>query len=224
MASTTRGSNCRPAPARSRRQRLAPRQRLAVGALARHRVEGVDHGDDARGQGDLVAGAGRPGSPSRPTPRGSRAPRAPGARARRCRPAAPRPRSCAGASARAGARRAGRASRGGAGSTASLPTSCSTATSSTSVASSGRGADPRPRRAHAPRGGGCAPPSARDASAARGRAPGPPAPSMGRRPASSLSLPWTAEGWQVPRAEASARAMNGRVQAVERRRSRREAG
>ena len=53
-ASTTAGSNCEPAFRRSSASAALRRQRLAVRAVARHRVEGVDDGDDARAERDLV--------------------------------------------------------------------------------------------------------------------------------------------------------------------------
>ena len=54
-ASTTRGSNCVPGTPQLGDRRVE-RQRLAVGAVGRHRVERVAARDDARGERDRLAG------------------------------------------------------------------------------------------------------------------------------------------------------------------------
>ena len=96
-AATTVGSNCVPG---SRRISSRARSQLdagPVGPVGRQRVERVGDREHPRGERDLVAGAGRPGSPCRPSARGGGARRACPRRGSRRRAGSPRRRLDAGA-------------------------------------------------------------------------------------------------------------------------------
>ena len=83
-ASTHCGSNCVPALRRSSSSASSRRQRLAVGAAARDRVEGVGDVQDAAGGRDRLAAAGRPGSRTRRSARASGGSRARSSRGPGC--------------------------------------------------------------------------------------------------------------------------------------------
>ena len=110
-----------------------PGQRLAVRAVARHRVVGVAAGDDPGQQRDLLAGEPVRDSPRRPSARGTSGRRGRSRRAgRRRAAAAARPRSCGAPSPRAPRSSSGPGLLMIEFGTRTLPTSCSSAANSAS--------------------------------------------------------------------------------------------